>query len=563
MSGLKLNGASAHLIEFSQDKKWIATYSQDSNIRIWDAATGQLVQIIDADGGRTSALKWLPDGPALVVASESGRVRIWGRPGVAQAIGIEPIVLPTLESGPPSPRRPLTSAQFQQLVDIRSLPRLPGAVSKWGDFGVGTYSAPASQTEAELFYRYLLGKSNWTEVVPTVESPGGLIFRKQDCDLNLTFAPGASERGGEQDLQVSLHFAGNYDVRWLPKIFPIESKSSWDSFSSVAYRTKANITDVEVNILKQFHEAGWTAYSRLHAMNNEDPQTRFISMLQGGCVLMVSIGHPADSTEELFVQTNVSVSNKSLPIPPDAGWIEFDSSTELLLVANTKQDLEQTSQFYDQQMAADGWLARESGRHFKDDKGWLPYIRGQQDVLIRLTTLPEGGTRIVVGDVEGSSWQLQKPIPADSSEKTDALGIEAADFHLPEGAAGVKFNLDEKKIEFEVADATPQKLGEVFVKEMDSLEWKREGTGIISDDYVFITYSKAKAEIQLRARGAANKATAMISGDGLRWTKPLPVPPVRVSYGTWLRRNHKDATLDHLEEFAKEMHAIPGEGTSK
>ena len=93
--------------------------------------------------------------------------------------------------------------------------------------------------------------------------------------------------------------------------------------SSVSYRTKADLTDCEVALLKQFHDAGWTAYTRLAASSSEEPKSRRVSMLQGGSVLTVSIGYPADSTQELFVQTSVSVSNKSLPIPPDAGWIEY------------------------------------------------------------------------------------------------------------------------------------------------------------------------------------------------------------------------------------------------
>jgi WD40 repeat protein len=559
LSGLTLRGAGAHLIDFSQDGKWIATYSQDSNIRIWDAASGRVAQVIDADGGRTSGLQWLPQTNALLVASESGRVRIWGNSENAQVIGIEPIPLPTLDPPSSEGRTSLTSAQIQRVIDIRSFPRLPGAVQQWCDYGVCAYTAPASQKEAELFYRYTLENSGWSEIAPTVESTSGLVFRKDGCALNLSFTPATAGAGSrEGDLQVSLHFAGNYDVRWLPKFSPIDSKSSWDSFSSASYRTKAELTDVEVGLLKQFHEAGWTAYSRLHAMGREESNSRSISMLQRGSVLTVSIGHPADSTEELFVQTSVGVSNKSLPIPHDSGWIEFDSSTELLLVATTKLDLEQAAQFYDTQMAAEGWSARESDRQIKDDKGWLPYIRGQQDVFIRLATLPEGGTRILVGDIDigNSSWQLKKPNSDDVSEKPAKPGIEAADYKLPKGAAVVKYDVDEKKIEFEVAETTSQKLGERFVEQMESHEWKREGTGIISDDYVFITFSKEKAEIQLRARGGAQKATATISGDGLLWTKPLPTPPVRISYETWLRRDHKVATLDLLDEFAKEMHKI-------
>ena len=464
--------------------------------------------------------------------------------------------IPTVESVPKAPQRSLSSAQFQRVIDLRSFPRLPGAVLQWSNYAMCAYSVHASQKEAELFYRHFLENSGWTESERTSAQPG-LIFHKDDCELNVSFTSMTDGTSGPEadQLQVSLHFAGNYDVRWLPKFSETDSKSAWNSFSLVSYCTQADMTDVEVALLKQFHDAGWTAYSRLASSSSEDPKSRMISMLQGGSELTVSIGYPADSTKELFVQTSVSVSNKSLPIPRDAGWIEYDSSTNLQLVANTKMDLQETTKFFDVQMEAEGWLPRETGRHFKEDRVWLAYIRGQQDVVLRLTTLASGGTRIVVGEAAKSSWQLQKP--EDSGEKTDSSAIEAADWKLPTGATAVSFDVDQKNIKYEVADATPTKLGEQFISQMESLKWKLEGTGVRSDEYVFITYSKAKAEIQLRARADGKKSTAMISGDGLLWTKPLPAPPVRISYDTWLRRHRKDASLEHLDEFSKEMHKLP------
>jgi WD40 repeat protein len=543
----------AGLIDFSDDGKWVATYSGDSNIRVVDAKTGKTAQVIDADGGRTVAINWVPGTHALLIASEFGRVRIWGTTETAKTIGIEPLELPSVGPVAADSHKSMTPEQLQEVMDLRSLPRLPGAVQQWCDFGMCAYNAAATEQDAIQFYRYILGKAGWTEAATPAQ--GGFVFRKAGCELNLAFNPAPPVPGQAPGLQVSLHFAGNFNVGWLPKIAEINSKGNWASFSSTSYRTKEDLTSVETSILKQFHEAGWTAYTRLNSAGNEEPNVRRLSMLQGGSDLTISIGYPADSTTELIVQTNISVSNKSLPNPPDAGWIEYDSSTNLLLVAHTKLDLKQTAEFFDTEMAAAGWLSREAGRQFKDEKAWLPYIRGQQDVLIRLVALPEGKTRILVGDVERSSWQLKKPDSPD--KKKEKPGIEAADFTLPKGATAVKYDVDQKQIEYELSGATPAKLGDQFVEQLEALGWTREKSGVISDEYVFITFSKDRSEVQLRARAEPNKATAVISGDGLLWAKPLPTAPVRISYSTWLRREHKDASLDHLKDFAEEMRKIP------
>jgi len=557
-TGTELRGLGPHLISISSDGKWLAAYCHDSNIRICDAAKGRVVQVIDADGGRTSAIGWLPDKNVLLVASENGRLRFWGPADSAKDLGLESLSPPATAAVPqPSEKRSMSSAQLNRVIDLRSFPRLPDAVPQWGSGSVATYSSNAKQDEAELFYRYLLGKSGWTEIDADPSMPG-LLFTKDGCRLSVSLSPAqAVPGGGEGSLRVSLHFSGNYDARWLPKVSPIDSNAVFASTSTAMYRTKANFTDVEVGMLKQFHAAGWTAYSRLDASGHEDPETRMLSLLQGGSVMSVLIGRPADAADQLSVQTSIMISNKSLPIPADSGWIEFDSSTDLKMVANTKQDLIHTIEFYDKQMAAEGWIARDAGRKIDEERAWLPYIRGQQDVLIRLVAMPEGRTRVIVGEAERSSWQLQESKPEKGSDGSQKPGIEAADFSIPKDATNLKYDVDQKQIQFDLPGSSPMKIGDLFVKQFEKLEWKREGTGVVSDDYVFITWSKSKAEIQLRARGDAKKGSAMISGDGLHWTKPLPTAPVRISYETWLRRDHKDATLDRLDEFAKDMSAIP------
>lgn len=557
-SGLIVPGVSSHLISFSHDGKWIAIYSQDSNIRIIDAEKGRVLQIIPSDGDRIVGIDWIAESHALITASESGKVRIWGNTDAATAIGLTPIVLPELSSTPPGDNRSMTSAQFQNLIDLRSFPRLPDAKPQFDDYGMSGYSAPASQPEAETFYRYLLEKAGWKESPASAESAGGLVFTKEGSQLHVSISPAIpGSRVPDGHIQVSLNFTGNVDARLLPRIAPIDSKSSYRSFSSDSYRTKADLVDLEVGLLKQLHEQGWTPYSRLNAMESEEPARRMFSLLQGGSILNVFIGVPADAKDQFFVQNSIQVSSKSLPIPPDCGWVEFDNSTETIMVATTKRDLNQTVEFYDKQMAAHGWMPREAGRHIKEDKAWLPFIRGQQDALIRLSSFEEGGTRIIVGDIGHSSWQLQQDTKDKSDNKSEAKGIEAADFKLPAGASSVKYDVDQKKIDYTLKGKSPQFTGEGFVKQMESLGWKQDGAGIISDDYVFITFAKDKKEIQLRARGKADEATVMINGDGMLWTKPLPAPPERVSYATWLRRNSKTATLDLIDTFAEEMRKIP------
>ncbi len=552
--GANLYG-SATEISFSSDNSRIAADAPDRTLRIWDLASRQQLQVIDADGGRTADLAWIPGTQVLLVATQEGRVRLWGIPETAKPLGLPPIQAVAFEPIAVGSQRPMSSGQVTTVIDLRSFPQLPGAVPQWGDIQNTSYNVAASLTEAEKFYRYALHQAGWSEEAS--QQPTLLTFRKQGCLLNVSITPAiAPAAEGDGKLQISVQFAGNFDVRWLPTFAAIESKSNFASFGFSSYRAHASLTEMEVALLKQFHALGWTAYSRLDASSTEDPTSRRFSMLQGGYELSVAIGYPADTTQEINVQVGTRLTNKSLPIPPDCGLIEFDSSTDTKLVALTKLSFEQTIEFYDDQLAQEGWQSRESSRRVKEGQAWLPFIRGQQDVVVRLEKLPDSRTRILVGEAEKNSWQLHPPGPLDPS--LAQTGIEAADFVIPHTATNIKYDSDQKQIQFELPDVTPLKLDAQYEQQLSKLEFKREQSGVSSDEYVLATYIRGAAEIQLRVRAIDVKnSTVIISGDGLLWTKALPLPAVRISYETWLRRHRYDATLDRLDEFSTEMLSIP------
>ena len=251
-------------------------------------------------------------------------------------------------------------------MDVRSFPRLPAIPIQYPSVCTRPRVADGCSSIATC------SKNQDGQVSVTAV---GADLRKDTCELNVS-----SRRrcDGDKNVRVSLQFAGNYDARWLSKASAIDSKSVWDSFSLVSYRTKASLVDTEVALLRQLHEAGWTGYTRLAASSIEDPDARHIALLQGGSILTVFVSRPDNAPEELVVQTSVGISNKSLPIPPDAGWIEYDESTNVQLVINTKMDLAQTARFFDEAMAAEGWLARDAGRQVKDERGFLPYFEGSR-----------------------------------------------------------------------------------------------------------------------------------------------------------------------------------------
>ena len=86
--------------------------------------------------------------------------------------------------------------------------------------------------------------------------------------------------------------------------------------------------------------------------------------------------------------------------------------------------------------------------------------------------------------------------------------------------------------------------------------WTIKGSGIRSDDYTFLTFTKQKVEIDVRARSMNGNIIVNIQGDGLAWTKPLPGGKHIISYETWLRQNNHPASLNLLDAYKKEMESI-------
>ena len=541
--------ATEELIAFSADQKHLAT-ANGSSVRLWDIASGRIVQIIDTFGWPIRGLSWMPKTNVLVIASENGRVRIWGTTKDGEALGLHPlhaaVAMPDQGS-----QEPATPTQLLQAIDFRTFPRLPNSDARVNDEFNVSYEAAVSPEEAQLFYCYQLGKTGWSEVVASAATPGLIRFQKDGFMTSVSFYEGA-----ESKTSINVNFAGNYDVRWAPKFDAAPIELDFENEDTVMYHTKADLIQIETTLLHKMHDAGWTAYARLHASHNEQEDGRDLEFLRNGMTMRVTIGRsPADPTN-FNIQYSRFLAANSIPIPPDSGFVELETATQPFLVATTAMDLVQTREFYDRELIAEGWLVREYGRNLKDDYNWLTYIRGQQDLTVGLQSLPTGRTLVRVGDeLENSSWQLAKPTEPTATDTTQA-GIEAADFPVLNESKSAKFDSIDKSIEFSM-DAIPLlEVAELYTKEIESLGWKLEGSGIRADDYVFLTFVKEEVEIALRARISEGKSIVNIQGDGLLWTKELPGGRKVISYETWLRINHHPASLDLLDQYQTEMRSI-------
>jgi hypothetical protein len=367
---------------------------------------------------------------------------------------------------------------------------------------------------------------------------------------------------GDGTTNVSLHHAGAFDVRRIPKADAAAVQIVYEDANSCSYRARATLLDLETSLLRKLPADGWAAYARLNSSYADEPDRRSLEFLCNGTTLRVSIGKFQDDLAETYtVQYSLFPNSAWAPVPPDARFIEFDGSTEPNLIALTGMSLTEAQEFYDRELAAQGWLARTIGRGRTDEpprQQWLPYLRGQCSFTVGLSELPDGRTLVRIGNPSDSLWAASQPKETETSgDEPPTAGLQAADFPLLNATRTAKYDSLGETLEVRHEGATLAEVAELYTKALGELGWQAETGGIRDEEYTFFDFTKDDQEISLRATRREGAAVVSFEGDGLVWTKPLPEPPRVVAYETWLRRNKLPASGEFLERYIAEMRSIP------
>jgi hypothetical protein len=403
--------------------------------------------------------------------------------------------------------------------------------------------------EAMTFYTYFLTKAGWTASPQAPPNPA-IEFRKDGFLITASFYD-----AGAGKTHVSVHHEGNYDVRWAPKFDAAPTEPVYEMAGTLSYRTKASLLDIETSLLRKMQAAGWTPYSRLHTSFGDEPDSRDVEFVRNGQTLRVSIGRfPVDPDSYTISYTSFPV-EYAAPIPRDAGYVEFDGSTESQLLAITKLSIDEAAKFYEDAFTKQGWLVRSKGKSDKGDQAWLSVLRNQDDLSVGFSKLDDGRTLVRMGDTGGSIWEASLP-PEEGEDEAEPAGLEAADFPVLNRAAS--YDKLGETIEVVVEGSTLADAAKQFTDALAALGWKPDEGGIRDEEYTMIDFTKGEAEFTLRARKQDGNAVVSFNGDGLLWTKELPGGKQPVSYETWLRLNKRPPGLEGLEQFEAEMRSISG-----
>ena len=74
--------------QFSPDGKTVVTASGDKTARLWDAASGQELQVLRGHEDSVNSAQFSPDGKTVVTASEDKTARLWDVASGREAAGL-------------------------------------------------------------------------------------------------------------------------------------------------------------------------------------------------------------------------------------------------------------------------------------------------------------------------------------------------------------------------------------------------------------------------------------------------------------------------------------------
>jgi hypothetical protein len=540
-------------IRFSTDNNLVAVASGNA-IHILDAASGQKLQIIDANGSTISDLSWIPQTHMLLVGTDSGKLRIWGTPNEGQAVGLTPLHAPIVVAKRDA-SDPATVAENLAVVDVRLLPKMPNAKPQSESFNTVTYSAPVSVDELKAFYRYTLQERGWRESSNQV-TEFTIPFQKDGYTLNI------SPFGNQvTETFVSLSLAGNYDNRLTPRLVEFLTETTHEGIETVVYKVRANLLQIETELLRQLHSAGWTSVVRLISRQKEVPNGRELEFLKNGTRLRVFVQPDKDDAQLYVVSYSTLLSLHALPVPPDAGLIEWEEVFEAQLVANTSLSLKDATEFYEIAMKSQGWLPREKGRRIESDVVYLSYYWGQRDVTISLNPVGDGLVRIRAGNYSDASWQKpEAEVTTDSIPEVVSMpeeGIQAADLPILH-AVGAPAYSEERggNIAFKIKKMSLIDLSREYQAVMSELGWSARAVGDPGEDAVSLHFEKGSKILyyssSIDPRGVGD---VHFSGNGLLWTKVIASKQL-ISYSAWLRNHKFPASLSRLAEYQKQMEEL-------
>ena len=475
---------------------------------------------------------------------------------------------------------PVAARADSGMVDVRTLPRLEGAVpvqkehESYPELSL-TYKVPGTLADMIAAVRKLLAANGWTEyAIPFEDSPRNGAFKNGAYGLRLFYMTDGDRTDrsavdyGSDRLYVNLPFPEGatdivYDSRrpYLGCVTAATVEASldffqkqlvglgWSSLSAAdvtAHWPNANINDKVEN--------GLRAYYSLDSSDGGPKQLP----------IMLSLQRRADGRTSVEIKVasfalpqNLELASEEigLPVPkhtPGFGSTGSADSIRRKLEGTTIAEIPAVLAFYRRELAARNWKEEANSAVITDNDVTLNFSSTDQNATLKLGHKYDLTTVSLVTQLKEAALAARAKAKKDADDNffknaeaaakeiiaadevrraAQAANLSDAPLHaltdqttpvpLPENAENVQFNGPDGKLEFDSASSV-KALAAFYRGILKPLGWKEQPSVINKSSMVVMEFSKGGKELSCTAMQMGPKVNVSADGSGLVMANARP-----------------------------------------
>jgi hypothetical protein len=465
---------------------------------------------------------------------------------------------------------PLAARADDGLVDVRTLPRLEGAVedtARTESYSL-RYGVPTPVAITSAATRKLLAASGWTQYLrPMDEASSSLLFKKGQQGLSVSFSQGL----GRPDQSVVYYTATRLSAN-VP--FPDDATDILfdDRRPYLNCFTAAPVEAALDFFRKALAASGWLPLSAADAAADW-PNAGFDDKIANGArayfsyanrdggyrqpPIMLSLRHRDDGRTSVEIRVapfalpqNLALARESagLPVPdhtPSSGSSGDSDSVRRTAQGMSVADIPAVLAFYRRELSTRGWKEEANGAVVTPDEVTLGFSSPDQTATLRLSqkydlTIFNLATQMTPAALAArakakkdaddkfmsdADAMVKKVMAEDAARRTaQAAGLSDAPLHaltdqatpvpLPDTAENVEFNGPDGKLEFD-STSSVKAIATFYRGVLKPLGWKEQPSVINKSNMVVMEFAKGGKALSFTVMQMGPKVNVSADGSGL------------------------------------------------
>ncbi len=472
---------------------------------------------------------------------------------------------------------PLAARADDGMVDVRTLPRLEGAVEDTARTEAHSlrYGIPTPVAITSAATRKLLAANGWMPYLrPMDEASGSLLFKNGPQGLDVSFTQGL----GRPDQSVVYYTATRLGAN-VP--FPADATDILfdDRRPYLNCFTAAPVEAALDFFRKALAASGWLPLSAADAAADW-PNAGFDDKITNGArvyfsyanrdggtrqpPIMLSLRHRDDGRTSVEIRVapfalpqNLALARESagLPVPdhtPSSGSSGDSDSVRRTAQGMSVADIPAVLAFYRRELAARGWKEEANGAVVTPDEVTLGFSSPDQTATLRLgrkydLTIFNLATQMTQAALAArakakkdaddkftsdADAMVKKVMAEDAARRTaQAAGLSDAPLHaltdqatpvpLPDTAENVEFNGPDGKLEFD-SSSSVKAIAAFYRGALKPLGWKEQPSVINKSTMVVMEFAKGGKALSFTVMQLGPKVNVSADGSGLVMTDARP-----------------------------------------